>query len=73
MELAIIENLKQLQEKHSHHDEESDEDGLFARQIAATLRRFTYQQKAVAKVRIQQVLMDIEFGSPYDTSMYMSN
>ena len=38
-----------------------DEDELFGRQIAAVLRRFTKRQKAVAKLRIHNVLLDVEF------------
>ena len=61
MELAILESLRHVWDQPSHTTEE-DEDGLFGRQLAATLRRFPSHQKAVAKLRIQQLLMDIEFG-----------
>ena len=30
-----------------------NEDGLFCKSVAATLQRFNFQQKALAKVRIQ--------------------
>ena len=61
MELAILESLRHVWDQPSHTAEE-DEDGLFGRQLAATLRRFPSHQKAVAKL-IQQILMDIEFGT----------
>ena len=38
-----------------------DEDELLGRQVAATLRRFTKRQKAVAKLRIHSVLLAVEF------------
>lgn len=62
MELAILESLKHVWDQPSHVAEE-DEEGLFGRQLAATLRRFPSHHKAAAKLRIQQVLLDIEFGS----------
>ena len=40
---------------------QDDEDELYGRQVAATIRRFTNREKALAKLRIQQVLLDIEF------------
>ena len=62
MELAILESLRYVWDQPSHTAEE-DEDGLLGRQLAATLRRFASHQKAVAKLRIQEILMDIEFGT----------
>lgn len=38
-----------------------DEEELFVLHVAATLRRFTNRQKAIAKLRIQQVLVEVEF------------
>ena len=69
VELAILESLRHVWDQPSLTTEE-DEDGLFGRQLAATLRRFPSHQKAIAKLRIQQLLMDIEFGSDmsYDTT-----
>ena len=64
MELAILASLRHVWDQPSHTAE--DEDGLFGWQLAATLRRFPSHQKAAAKLRIQQILMDIEFGT--DTS-----
>ena len=62
MKLAILESLKHVWDQPSHIAEE-DEDGLFGRQLAATLRRFPSHQKAAAKLKIQQILLDTEFGS----------
>ena len=50
MELAILESLRHVWDQPSHTAE--DENGLFGRQLAATLRRFPSHQKAVAKLRI---------------------
>ena len=38
-----------------------DEEGLFGKQVAASLRRFTAHQKAIAKLKVLQTLTDIEF------------
>ena len=40
---------------------EEDAEELFGRHIAANLRRLTNRQKAEAKVRIQQVMIEVEF------------
>jgi hypothetical protein len=42
------------------HKLTSDEDELFCLSVAASLRRFNPQKKALAKLRIQQVLYDVE-------------
>ena len=39
-----------------------DELDTFGKSVASTLRRLSPHQKAVAKVKIQQVLLDVEFG-----------
>jgi hypothetical protein len=38
-----------------------DADELFCLSVAASLRRFSPQKKALAKLRIQQVMYDVEF------------
>ena len=40
---------------------EKSEEEIFALSIVPTLKRMTDQQKGLAKLRIQQVLYDIEF------------
>ena len=46
-----------------------DEDDLFGQSIGATLKTMSVQQKALAKLRIQQVMYDTQYGtvqsSPY--------
>ena len=71
VELAILESLRHVWDREQPtHSGEEDEDGLYGRQLAAKLRRFPSQQKAIAKLRIQQVLTDIEFGSTYSEQAY---
>lgn len=41
--------------------------GHYAEQVAATLRRFTPRQKAMAKMKIQELLFNVEFGSEPST------
>ena len=58
IEDVMLRNLTNLEKKSAQKE---DEDELFGKQIVATLRRLTYRQKAHAKMRIQGVLLDIEF------------
>lgn len=62
----IVSSLKCIQERWSRRDADSkqiplDEEGHFGNQVAATLRRLTTKQKAIAKLQIDQVLVNIEF------------
>ena len=58
----IIQSLKNIEERRTQRQAaHEDEDELFGCQIAATLHRLTSRQKAMAKLHIQQVLMDAEF------------
>ena len=66
IDLAIVEALKQIQPQRAQPEPESDEEGLFGRQVAATLRRLGGQAKAFAKVKIQETLMEAEFGPTQD-------
>ena len=47
-----------------------DEDDLFGRQIAATLHRLSNKQKAICKLQIQQVLLNVEFSTDYTSHDY---
>ncbi|KAF4518813.1 hypothetical protein B566_EDAN008142 [Ephemera danica] len=44
-------------------DEADDEDSLFCKSVAHTLRRLAPRRKALAKLRILQALYDAEFGN----------
>ena len=70
----IVQSLKSIEDRRAQRQVVSDdEDVLFGRQIAATLHRLTSRQKAVAKLRIQQVLIDVEFpDEPPSASRYCS-
>ena len=63
---AIVESLKTMQDRWSRKDTENsqatlDEEGHFGHQVAATLRRLTTKQKVIAKLQIDQVLVNVEF------------
>lgn len=45
-----------------------NEDELFCLSVAASLRRFSPQKKALAKLRIQQILYDVEFLNQVPTN-----
>ena len=45
--------------------ESTDEDSLFGQSIAASLRRLDAQKKSLAKIRMQQVLYEVEFTPPF--------
>ena len=62
MDELLVKSLQSLQEnKKAKRD--VDEEGHYGEQIAATLRRFTVRQKALAKMKIQEVLFNVEFNS----------
>lgn len=50
--------------------EDDIEEELFGKTVAATLRRFSLRQRAVAKMRIQTMLLDIEFPDEAYTHPY---
>lgn len=58
MDDAILKCLKVLDERKQRS---LDEEELFGSHIAAILRRFNKKQKAIARLRIQEVLVDVEF------------
>lgn len=59
--------LKELRKEHAILP--PDEDLLFGQSIGASLQTLLPQQKALAKMRIQQVLYDVQYcnvqASPY--------
>ena len=62
----LIYSIRGIQDRQSQVTE--DEESHYAKQVAATLRRFDNRQKALAKLHIQKLLLDIEFGSAYNNS-----
>ena len=59
---AILKSLKTLEETVQEQQRViEDEDELFGKQVAMVMRRLTSRQKAMAKLRIQQVFLDVEF------------
>lgn len=66
-ESSVKASVKERRAVLSNRPEE-DADELFGRHIAANLRRLTNRQKAEAKVRIQQVMIEVEF--PEDPTSY---
>lgn len=65
MDAVIVRNLEELCQRRS--SSATDEDELFGKTVAATLRRLDLRKKAMAKLRIQGVLMDVEFPDPGDS------
>lgn len=59
MDQAIMKCLKHLDEKQPPRT--LDEEELFGMHIAAVLRRLTNRQKSMARLKIEQVLTDVEF------------
>lgn len=53
---------KDLNHKMSSKRPKETPDELFALSLVPALERMTHQQNALARMRIQQVLYDIEFG-----------
>ena len=59
----ILRSLKGIEDKQAQRQD--DEDELYGRQVAATMQCFTNREKALAKLHIQQVLLDIEFPAEH--------
>ena len=57
MDDLLIKNLKALEEPTKVEDEED----LFGRQMVITLRRFPARERAKAKLKMQSLLVEIEF------------
>ena len=58
IELEILRQLKEIPTP-SCSNETDDEDLVYSKTIALTLKRLEPQQKAQAKIKIQQLLYDI--------------
>jgi len=52
---------------------EHDADEQFLLSYLPKLKRMTPKQNAIAKIKIQQVLFDVEFGNNYSNSPFSSN
>ena len=62
MTRAILKSLKSLEDTVQEQQRiVDDEDELFGKQVAMVTRRLNSKQKAMAKLRIQQVFLEIEF------------
>ena len=72
LEEVIVENLRGLRERCA--PQIPDDDELFGRQVAATLRHLDPCTKAIRKMQIQQLLFNSEFNehcapSPYGPTL----
>uniref|UniRef100_A0A1X7U649 BESS domain-containing protein n=1 Tax=Amphimedon queenslandica TaxID=400682 RepID=A0A1X7U649_AMPQE len=65
VDMALVETLKSFQATRKELMKDPDEDDLFGRQIAATVHRLSNKQKAICKLQIQQVLLNVEFSTDY--------
>ena len=66
---AIVKTLQDLHAQRSQQLQE-DEEELFGKSVGAALRRMSLQQRAIAKLHIQQVLLNAEFPN---NASYMHN
>ena len=68
-----LEILKELRkEPEAPLKPEFDEDDLFGQRIGATLKKMPEQQKALAKMKIQQVLYEIQYCNVQPVPFYPS-
>lgn len=71
-----VEILKQLKAMDSNSkkepDHELDEESVYAQSVAATLRNMTPEQREMAKIKIQQILYEIQYCMP-PQSAYLEN
>lgn len=66
VDIAIIDSLKGIEALTIKDDEHE----LFGHQIAATLRRLSHKQKAICKLQMQQILVNIEFPDEHTQQHY---
>ena len=67
--MMLKEILKQLNREQTP-SLPPDEDGFFGRSIGATLKTMSPQQKALAKMRIQQVMYEVQYCSVEPPNFY---
>jgi hypothetical protein len=60
---AVSEQILNYLDKKSKSSAEKSDEESFALSIIPSLKRLTDQQKALAKLRIQQTLYEIEYGT----------
>lgn len=60
IELEILHQLKGLEKS----EKEIDEEDQYSRSVVATLRNMSSEQRALAKIKIQQVLYEIQYCMP---------
>ena len=69
VDIVIIDSLKGI-EASRHQAIKDDEHELFGHQIAATLCPLSHKQKAVCKLQMRQILVNIEFPDKHTQQHY---
>lgn len=70
----LVKSLYSLQDSKKAKTEQMDEEEHYGQQIAHSLRRLNPRQKALAKIKIQELLFNIEFNpdppapTPYNST-----
>ena len=59
LDLEILKQLKSMDKEQNQEEEE-----LYARSVAMTLQLMNPEQKALAKMKIQQVLYETQYSFP---------
>ena len=60
VDMEIIRQLKGLEKQ----GQELDEEDHYGQSVAGTLRKMSPEQRALAKMRIQQILYEIQYSMP---------
>ena len=71
VDVEILKQLKAMDNK-KEPDHELDEESVYAQSVAVTLRKMTPEQRGMAKIKIQQILYDIQYCMP-PQSFYLEN
>lgn len=72
VEEAVLEHLKERAEDRKRRQQETDDD-YFGRHIAGVLKRLPSRAKAIARLKIEQVLLEAEFPEPQTQPTYPKN
>ena len=62
---AVLQHFKECAEERRRSKQEENDDDYFGRQVAVVLKKLPAIAKALARLRIEQTLLDAEFPDPH--------
>lgn len=62
---AVLQHFKDRAEERRQNKREETDDDYFGLHVAAVLKKLPARSKALARLRIEQILLDAEFPEPH--------